>query len=596
MMSRSEYWTPLIPLTFVNSVNNPTTVGSSESDFIMADDGVTCDQWYKLANNGDPNIYYRTANNALLDNWGASILCTGVAGYFPHVVKNGATYYMFVKGTWATGGIYLYSSTDKIAWTVMNSGNAVISPSADVNSWYYKIYNAYAVIIGTTFHILVDGCKNVSVSPNWFSSGYATADISNPVFTLPATATIANGSTNALGYSAKRNSLFAIYNFGRVTNSVPVFYARTMVASLTSDLTLEASWLKSDLAYPSLGNLEGSEYPSDFSVCFTPGKTNKMMIYYNWNQATGHQAYADYANADDLTDSLFVPSSISVERTTPTQVFINYQLPLDNSVPGVSAFTLAGKTITNVAISGRRVTLTVSVAYTSSDTILLTYKKPSANPLKATLNMLSFKERSVVNNIAKILDADGNEYTSVVIGGLTVLVENLKTTKYNNGDDIQLVTDNAIWTGLITGGRCYYNNDLTTKTPYGGLYNFFVVADVRGVAPLGYHVMIVAEFNTIVTTAGGAGLAGGVLKESGTTHWNAPNTGAVNSLGFTWVGNGYRLPNGNYIEFKNYSVIGTGVEFDATTAPMKYAANVDDNVASANDLKNNGFSYRCVKD
>ena len=56
------------------------------------------------------------------------------------------------------------------------------------------------------------------------------------------------------------------------------------------------------------------------------------------------------------------------------------------------------------------------------------------------------------------VDGDGNEYDTVVIGTQTWLTENLKTTRYNNGISIPLVTDNTQWTKMTSAAFCWYNN------------------------------------------------------------------------------------------------------------------------------------------
>ena len=56
---------------------------------------------------------------------------------------------------------------------------------------------------------------------------------------------------------------------------------------------------------------------------------------------------------------------------------------------------------------------------------------------------------------------DGKVYNSICIGTQEWLSENLKETKYRDGTDIPVVSDNAAWVALATGAMCYYNNDIT---------------------------------------------------------------------------------------------------------------------------------------
>src|ERR1035437_8408347 len=76
-------------------------------------------------------------------------------------------------------------------------------------------------------------------------------------------------------------------------------------------------------------------------------------------------------------------------------------------------------------------------------------------------------------NFAACKDADGNSYKLVTIGTQTWRAENLKTTQYNDGTAIPLVTDNTAWWNLTTPAFCWYNNDTATyKNKYGALYNW----------------------------------------------------------------------------------------------------------------------------
>ncbi len=76
----------------------------------------------------------------------------------------------------------------------------------------------------------------------------------------------------------------------------------------------------------------------------------------------------------------------------------------------------------------------------------------------------------------KITDKDGNVYTSVTIGTQVWMVENLKTTKLNDGTEITLGADNTYWqSSYKLPAYCWYNDDITNKAPYGALYNLYAV-------------------------------------------------------------------------------------------------------------------------
>jgi len=154
-----------------------------------------------------------------------------------------------------------------------------------------------------------------------------------------------------------------------------------------------------------------------------------------------------------------------------------------------------------------------------------------------------------------VTDIDGNVYHTVTIGTQVWMVENLKTTKYRNGDPIPNVTSDAAWCALSTGAYCWYDNDAATyKAKYGALYNWFAVADNRNIAPVGWHVPTDTEWTTLTTFLGGENLAGGKLKETGTSHWRSPNTGATNSSGFTALPAGSHYTNG----YDFYGGLGSG--------------------------------------
>lgn len=86
-----------------------------------------------------------------------------------------------------------------------------------------------------------------------------------------------------------------------------------------------------------------------------------------------------------------------------------------------------------------------------------------------------------------VKDADGNKYNTIKIGNQVWMIENLKTTKYNDGTKIPYVTDNSEWVSLTTGAYCNHNNLESNAKIYGKLYNWHAV-NTGKLAPKGWRV------------------------------------------------------------------------------------------------------------
>lgn len=120
--------------------------------------------------------------------------------------------------------------------------------------------------------------------------------------------------------------------------------------------------------------------------------------------------------------------------------------------------------------------------------------------------------------------------------------------------------------------------------------------DPRGLAPVGWHIPTRSELTTLTDFLGGALVAGGKLKEAGTTHWETPNTDATNSSGFTALPGGYRLLGGTYNLIGTNGYLWTSTELNATIAWGGALTYDDAEAAINNNHKSNGFSVRCIKD
>jgi uncharacterized protein (TIGR02145 family) len=196
-----------------------------------------------------------------------------------------------------------------------------------------------------------------------------------------------------------------------------------------------------------------------------------------------------------------------------------------------------------------------------------------------------------------LADIDGNVYTTVTIGTQVWMVENLKTTKYRNGDPIPNVPDGTdyAWYNLTTGAYCWMNNNAASyKAVYGALYNYYAVTDSRYLAPAGWHIPTGDEWRTLLTYIGGAN-SGGKIRETGNAHWQGSNTSATNVTGFT------ALP-GGLADIGGFASPGyAGLWWSSTTD--SFGDPLDTEAYTNSDIfdlmwrsKYDGLSVRCLRD
>ena len=107
-----------------------------------------------------------------------------------------------------------------------------------------------------------------------------------------------------------------------------------------------------------------------------------------------------------------------------------------------------------------------------------------------------------------------------------------------------------------------------------------------------------AEWTDLITFLGGAAQASGKMKETGTSHWKSPNTGATNESGFKALPGGYRQANGSYINLGEYGVWWSSTQDNSVpeSAWGRYLVFDSNNAYRGSDPKELGFSVRCLKD
>ena len=201
-----------------------------------------------------------------------------------------------------------------------------------------------------------------------------------------------------------------------------------------------------------------------------------------------------------------------------------------------------------------------------------------------------------------LTDQDGNVYKTIKIGTQTWMAENLRTTKYRNGEVITEVSDVIVWFNLSSGAYCNYNNtkSLDTIATFGRLYNWYAVTDVRNIAPAGWHIPTYNEWIVLETYLVDS-IAANKLKESGTLHWKAPNFGATNETGFTALGGGYLQGYGNKFAYLHMGIEGGWWTVTQDDGDLDNAYHVTIGydyslLGGCNCPKLSGYSIRCLKD
>ena len=180
------------------------------------------------------------------------------------------------------------------------------------------------------------------------------------------------------------------------------------------------------------------------------------------------------------------------------------------------------------------------------------------------------------------------------------MVENLRTTRFVTGEAIPEISDQAEWStydSQTLPAACNVENDAGYVSVYGKLYNWHAVDDDRKLCPEGWEIPSHDDWVSLMDYLGGEALAGGRLKEAGTSHWAEPNTGATNDSYFSALPAGYRMSDGNFSSLGFGAYFWTSDEYESPTARLVYMDK--DNASFFHKYivgKGYGFSVRCIKD
>ncbi len=213
-----------------------------------------------------------------------------------------------------------------------------------------------------------------------------------------------------------------------------------------------------------------------------------------------------------------------------------------------------------------------------------------------------------------VIDIDGNSYTTIIIGNQEWTLQNLRVTKYNNGNSItNITTNNTAWSNATTGAFCWYDNttDIAARQKWGALYNWYAV-NTGKLAPAGWRVPTDEDWTTltnylIANGYNGDGTTSGneIGKSlSAQTDWavsigsgHVGNGAAANNRsGFSALAGGERHSNGYFYNQNSYAYLWSATEYDASNAIYYRLFYGGTDLGRYDTSKRFGYSVRLVRD
>jgi uncharacterized protein (TIGR02145 family) len=210
---------------------------------------------------------------------------------------------------------------------------------------------------------------------------------------------------------------------------------------------------------------------------------------------------------------------------------------------------------------------------------------------------------------------DNMVYNWIKIGNQVWMAENLKYLPGVVGPTIGSPSTPYYYVSGYNGTSVTEAKSTANFSTYGVLYNWAAAMDgsasssanpsgVKGVCPTGWHLPSDAEWTQLTDYLGGRSVAGGKLKETGTTHWNSPNTGATNEVGFTARPGGARYPYtapGEFYALKRMAYFRTSTKGGGNDTIYSYRRGISNESVGVSRtltdaLKESAFCVRCVKD
>jgi uncharacterized protein (TIGR02145 family) len=310
-----------------------------------------------------------------------------------------------------------------------------------------------------------------------------------------STAIAAIGTTLALGMAQAVHISGTVKNgAGAGIESVTVRLGKANLSAVTGqDGNFTLSGSISGIKHPAYPALAGGDYPFhmiDNGFRFSISKPTMVKIEVYGCEGGLLASRSKNISPDERMVALpRLPDGVHIYRISVDDRLYAFRgvtgvAALGGSVPAATGSALAKRTKGAAAIDD-------ALLFTKEGFQLgrLPVTTPDTSGILATLTPL---EKGTLT------DADGNVYRTIRYGSHVWTVENLRTSKYNDGTSIPLVTDSAIWGALETPAYAFfgYTSDTTEQRKWGAFYNGYAV-NTGKLAPAGWHVPTNADWDTL---------------------------------------------------------------------------------------------------
>lgn len=202
-----------------------------------------------------------------------------------------------------------------------------------------------------------------------------------------------------------------------------------------------------------------------------------------------------------------------------------------------------------------------------------------------------------------VTDIDGNSYPTIIVGNHEWMAENLRTSRYSNGESITNATSNSAWSGGFGEPQpayCWYDNNSSYDSEYGKLYNWVAATDPRNICPAGWYVPDWEEWSDFLLAVDPAGdIYGTQLSYTAGYKMRGQSMGGSNESGFNGVAAGSRSSSGTFDDLGSHAYWWStsdndlDIFFGNPSARWIYSSSHALNRTGVN--RANGNSVRCVK-